>query len=304
MSTTSHTVLVVGAAGWLGRQIVTALAERGTPVRVMLRGGANHPAHAELARIATVVDGDLTDPASLDRATRGVHTIVSAVQGGPDVIVQGQVALAAAGLANGVARIIPSDFSIDLTGVDTATHLFLGWRAEADRQIAALGLPQVNVLNGAFAEVLLEPFFGLLDLSAGEVAYWGDADQPYDFTLTADVAHAVAALASDPSRPAGPFHLAGDTRSPRQIAQIAASVTGRPITLNRLGTLADLDATVAQRQQEHPDNPLAWAGLQYHRLMANGSGQLRHPEPIPGLAPTGIEAFLRGALAGQTAKAA
>ena len=55
---------------------------------------------------------DLADAPSLDRATDGVDVIISAVQGGPDFIVKGQVALAEAGKRNGVPRILPSDFGL------------------------------------------------------------------------------------------------------------------------------------------------------------------------------------------------
>jgi nucleoside-diphosphate-sugar epimerase len=274
-----HTVLIAGAAGWLGSQIVDALSHTDADVRILLRGGAAHPRAAELARKGEIVIGDLTDPGSLDAAMHGVHTIVSAVQGGPDVIIDGQVALARAGLAQGAARILPSDFSVAIEGLTPARHLFLGWRAEADRQIAALGLPQINVLNGAFTEMLRQPFFGLLDLDAGEVAHWGDPDQPYDFTTTADVAATVAAIAADPASTPGPFHLSGETLSPRDLATRAAQATGQRVTVRSLGSLDDLDAEIARRQALSPADASLWAGLQYHRLMATGEGRLSAPQP-------------------------
>jgi uncharacterized protein YbjT (DUF2867 family) len=294
----THLVLVVGAAGWLGEQIVDALRARHGDVRVMLRGGEAHAKAAALqAKGAAIVAGDLADPESLLLATRGVHTIISAVQGGPDVIIDGQTALARAGLANGAARILPSDFSVDLAALTPERHLFLGWRAEADRQIAGIGLPQINVLNGAFTEMLLQPFFGLLNAEAGEVAYWGAADQPYDFTTTADVAAAVAQIALDPDYPAGPAHIAGDTKSPREIAEIAARVYGKPFALTHNGPLAELDAEIATRQATSPHDPMPWAGLQYHRVMATGEGKLNPSQTrvAPPHGWTGIEAFLRAA---------
>ena len=74
-------------------------------------------------RGAEIVEGDLADESALDRATQGVDVIVSAVQGGSDVIIDGQVALAKAGKRNGARRILPSDYALDpLSGDARRTH--------------------------------------------------------------------------------------------------------------------------------------------------------------------------------------
>ena len=57
-----------------------------------------------LNRGAELVVGDLGDTASLSRATDGVDVIVSAVQGGNDVIIDGQVALAEAGRREPISK--------------------------------------------------------------------------------------------------------------------------------------------------------------------------------------------------------
>lgn len=56
------------------------------------------------ARGAVVVIGDVTGPSFLDAATSGVDVVVSALQGGPEVIVDGQVALAERAARTGVRR--------------------------------------------------------------------------------------------------------------------------------------------------------------------------------------------------------
>ncbi|WP_286344989.1 NmrA family NAD(P)-binding protein [Frondihabitans sucicola] len=115
------TSLIAGATGLLGSGIAANLVDQDdVKVRLLVRGGwKNDPAKTSridplVAADAEVVIGDVTDPTSLDAATKGVDVIVSALQGGRDVIVDGQVALATAAVANGVHRFIPSDFAIDL----------------------------------------------------------------------------------------------------------------------------------------------------------------------------------------------
>ncbi len=291
-------ILLVGAAGWLGGQIADELLDRGASLRALLRGGKAHAKAAHLsARKAEIAGGDLTDAASLDAAAKGIGVIVSAVQGGPDVIVAGQAALAAAGVRNGVRRMIPSDFSVDFRGVTTADHLFLSWREEADRLIAAAGMAQTNVFNGAFLEMLTAPFFGMVDTGAARVRFWGSADQLYDFTGTADVARYVAALALDEDAPKGAFEVAGDTKSPRQIADIFTKASGRTFTLEALGTLAELDAEIASRQAVAPNDPMQWAALQYHRMMASGRGKLKAlaNARYPSISPSTLEIFAKSA---------
>ncbi|ACQ81893.1 NmrA family protein [Beutenbergia cavernae DSM 12333] len=65
------TVLVTGATGTVGREVVRALLERGAAVRALSR----EPATAGLDRSVEVVRGDLTDPASVDRALAGVDAV-------------------------------------------------------------------------------------------------------------------------------------------------------------------------------------------------------------------------------------
>jgi len=102
------TVLLAGATGMLGNRIAAHLLDQpDVSLRLLLRASARADADkaqtvdALVARGAVVATGDVTDPASLDAATTGVEVVVSALQGGPDIIVDGQVALAQARLATG-----------------------------------------------------------------------------------------------------------------------------------------------------------------------------------------------------------
>ena len=81
----TQTVLLAGATGMLGSQIAHHLLDQPEArLRLLVRGG-NPGKRAALgpllARGAEVIEGDLADRASLDRATRGVDVIVSAVPG-------------------------------------------------------------------------------------------------------------------------------------------------------------------------------------------------------------------------------
>ena len=65
--------LVTGAAGFLGSHVTRQLVARGDVVRVLLRASSTNRAIADLS--LEYVTGDLRDPASLDRAMKGVKRV-------------------------------------------------------------------------------------------------------------------------------------------------------------------------------------------------------------------------------------
>ena len=64
-------ILVIGATGTVGRQVVSRLAATGTQVRAMAR----NPGAARLPPQVEVVRGDLTLPETLDGCFDGIDTV-------------------------------------------------------------------------------------------------------------------------------------------------------------------------------------------------------------------------------------
>ena len=95
------TILVTGATGAIGRQVIAQLVQRGASVRALVRdpGKADFPASVE------VVQGDLMDPDSLRAAFAGVSAffLLNAVT--PDEFTQALIALNVARQA-GVERVV------------------------------------------------------------------------------------------------------------------------------------------------------------------------------------------------------
>jgi dihydroflavonol-4-reductase len=67
------TTLVTGAAGFLGSHVARQLVARGDDVRVLMRASSTNRAIADLS--LEYVTGDLRDPASLERAMKGVKRV-------------------------------------------------------------------------------------------------------------------------------------------------------------------------------------------------------------------------------------
>ena len=150
--------------------VALRLLPRATAPAGTAKGGA---VDALVARGAEIVTGDVTDPASLDAATVGVDVVVSALQGGPDIIVDGQIAVAEAAVRGGARRFLPSDFAIDLFSAPEGAPQF-DMRRRADQAIDALPLQVVHVLNGGFMDMMLDPNTpGMVDVDAGTAMLWG-----------------------------------------------------------------------------------------------------------------------------------
>ncbi len=245
----TQTILLGGSTGMLGSRIAVHLADRPEArLRLLVRSTSDARVKPLLDRGAEVVEGDLADPASLDRATHGIDVIVSAVQGGPKVIIDGQVALAEAGKRNGVRRILPSDFGLDLFKATPGEHAAFDMRTQADAGIAAVGLEQVNILQGGFMDLFL-PGMGAIDLDRGTVGFFGDGAKPVEVTSVEDTARMTARVALDRDVLAGKFAFAGDRVSFRQAGEIVAAQTGRTLKPVSYGSEADLRAAMGAADQ-------------------------------------------------------
>lgn len=294
-------VLVAGATGMLGSRIAHHLLENGAAsVRLLVRPGlkANKRDTIDqlLERGAEVIEGDLADHASLDRATRGIDVIVSAVQGGPDIIVEGQVALADIGHRNGVRRILPSDFGLDVFKATPGEHFAFNMRANADGKIAELGIEHIHMLQGAFLD-LFGPGSPLIDYKAGTVTFWGDGTQPIEATSVEDTARMAARVALDREVSNGKFAFAGDIISFQDAADIAESATGKSFQRHSLGT----EAQLRERMKEvAKTDPFQAVMLAYQLYMSNGQTSLDNLQSTryADLKLQGFASFLAERLAG------
>ena len=95
------TILVTGATGNVGRQVVEQLVKRGADVRALVRD----PAKANFPAGVTVVQGDLLDVDSLRSAFSGVSTLFLLNAVVPDEFTQALIALNLAREA-GIERIV------------------------------------------------------------------------------------------------------------------------------------------------------------------------------------------------------
>jgi uncharacterized protein YbjT (DUF2867 family) len=181
-------ILVTGATGTIGHQVVSQLLALGAPVRAMTR----NPDAAGLPSGVEVVRGDLTDPASLDRCLDGVEAVFL-VWTAP----AGAVPAAVERIAGHVRR------AVFLSAPHRTPHpLFqqanpmAAMHAEIERRIEASGLRWTFLRPGMFAANALS-WWGP-QIRAGDVVRWPYADVPTAPVHERDVAAvAVRALVEE-----------------------------------------------------------------------------------------------------------
>ncbi len=226
--------LVAGATGSLGGQIVRELLARGQPVRALIRDPA-HCAALDEAGAETSV-GDLTDPATLDAACRGVDVVLSTASATrreddtvENVDLQGTRNLVDAARGAGARRFV----YVSTNGASPGSPVpVFRAKAGAEAHIRASGLEYAVLQPEAFMDV----WFGMLiemPMAQGmPITLVGESRQRHSFIAQRDVAQFAVAAALSPE----PLHEAIVLGGPeavtfREVAEAYAEAAGRPLAI-------------------------------------------------------------------------
>jgi len=294
MNNNKRTIVLAGATGDLGSLIANALLDKpDVALRALVRPGSQPKTVSIAERGAEVVKIAFDDPThsgALADAVSGGFSVVSALAGGPDVIFDIQVRLLEASRRAGVKRFIPSDFSYNIFGLADGENIDTDWRRAFAQRADEIqdGIEVVHVLNGCLLDRrILFGFLGAFDLASRKAYLWGDGNAAMDFTTYEDTASFTAEAATDPNPLPSAFNVAGDILNFHQLIHAYEDASGKPLAVVRMGSLADLDAEIANRQRADPQNIFAYLPLMYWRAMLNGKGKLgqlvnsRYPQIRP-----------------------
>ncbi len=294
----SKLVVVVGGAGKLGRLIVGSLLEQpGVRVRVLVRDPKKPDVSTLAGERVELVAFDAVQATEAERlsAVRGAYAVVSALQGGPDIIVDAQLGLLRAAKAEGVRRFIPSDYSYNIFTLPEGINVNSDWR----RSFATLAgkevtdsLEVVHVMQGIFADAYVLGFLGMLDAASGVVRYWGDGKAPIDWTTWEDTARFTAAAAVDDRSVPRELFVSGDRMDVLTFARVWGEGHGKEATLERLGSLEELEKETQRRLAAEPHNMYAWLPLMYARGVFGGHALLGESKNslYPHIKPEGVAA--------------
>ena len=217
-------ILVTGATGNVGRQIVSQLLAKDVRVRAMARS----PETAGLPRQVEVVHGDLTVPATLDLCLDGVDAVYLVwVAPSPGV------APALERIAKHVQRVVFLSNSTVRDGVEEQNYPVTALHAKIERLIERTGVRWTFVRPGAFAtnaRIWWAP-----QVRAGDVVRWPYADAVTSPIHERDIAAvAVRALCEDGHAGAKYILTGPQSLTQREQVQAISDAIGRPLRFEEI----------------------------------------------------------------------
>jgi len=214
-------ILVAGATGTTGGEVVRLLQEQGEPFTAMVRSAAKAEA-LQAAGIDAVV-ADLTDRVSLGQAMKGAESLFLLSASVADQADLQLNAVEAAEKAS-VGFIV----KVSALGADPESPLALG-RAHADVEegLAASGIPHAILRPGSF----MQNFLGTAETIRGQDQFYGSSGDGKIAMIDArDIAAVAVALLTGEEHTGGVYPLTGpEALSNTEAAAVISEVVGREI---------------------------------------------------------------------------
>jgi uncharacterized protein YbjT (DUF2867 family) len=237
MANHDKTVLIAGATGRQGGAIVRNMLSKGWKLRALTRNPSGAAARELQRQGVEVSQGDLDDPASLERAVRGVHGVFSVQDywtiGAKREVQQGKN-LADAAKKAGVAHFVYSSVggAERNSGID---HWETKW--EVEKHIRKLGLPATILRPVAFMEnyYIDQVEIGILK---GKLMDPIRRDKKYQTIATDDIGAFVALAFERPDSFMGQeLEIAGSELTNPEAAEVFSRVLGKPVKFQKLPML-------------------------------------------------------------------
>src|SRR6516162_1086422 len=234
MSNEDKTVLVTGATGRQGGAVIRHMLPKGWKLRALTRKPASHAATELAGQRVEVMQGDLEDAPSLDRACRGIYGIYSVQDfwsvGAKREVQQGKN-LADAAKKAGVHHFVFSSVG----GAERNTgipHWESKW--EIEKHIRQLALPATIFRPASFMEMyhILEVEVGILK---GRLADPIRGNKAYQTIATDDIGAFVALAFERPKDFMGlELEIAGSELTNLEATEVFSRVLGKPVRFRKL----------------------------------------------------------------------
>jgi uncharacterized protein YbjT (DUF2867 family) len=234
MASKDKPVLVTGATGRQGGAVIRHLLPKGWKLRALTRDKNSYAARDLARQGVEVVEGDLEDPASLERAVRGAYGVYSVQDywavGARREVQQGK------NLANAAHQAGVEHFVYSSVGGAERNSGIPHWKSkwEIEKEIRRLGLPATVLRPAAFMETYYidQVELGILK---GKLVDAIRADKPYQTIATDDIG-AFAALAFErPEEFRGlELEIAGSELTNPEAAQVFSRVLGKQVKFQKL----------------------------------------------------------------------
>lgn len=198
------TALVVGATGLLGGRVCRELAAQGKPVAGLVRNAGDDAKVGALRQAGVeLVEGDLKDPASIEKACQGRTAVLSTAsaslsrQAGDNiqtVDLDGHRSLIDTAKAAGVSKFVYVSFSPNMTTDGPVTAA----KRTVEQHLMASGLDYTILRCGFLLEVMVAPIVGF-DYANAKAVVYGSGENPLSLVSMDDVARMAAVCLDHPA---------------------------------------------------------------------------------------------------------
>lgn len=234
----AKTVLVFGATGQQGGAVAAALRAKAWAVRALVRSRGGEKAQALAAMGVSLVEGDLSDSASIRRAMAGVHAVFSvqpssgqgAAYGVSDETeIRYGKAVADIAAEMGVQHLVYT--SVNAAGPEKTGMGHFDSKSEIEAHIRSLGLDSTIIRPSPFMDLMMLPGMGL---DQGLFTFFMRPGQTLQCIAVQDIGRIVATIFSDPQRFVGrTIEIAGDEVTGADLQQSLSRAAGTTITYAR-----------------------------------------------------------------------
>ena len=211
-------ILVTGATGTVGREVVAQLLVAGEKVRALTR----NPSRAQLDEQVELVAGDFNQPETLAKAVEGVESIFS-LAFGPQLAIQ-EASLAQAGQKAGARHIVKLSA---LRPGGEARSAIATWHLASERAIQNMDIAWTFVQPGAFMSNALN-WRDSIKRQGKVFSNYGDGKVAYIHPR--DIAAVAVRALTEPGHEGKAYQVTGpEALSVGEVVQFLSEAAGRPI---------------------------------------------------------------------------
>jgi NADH dehydrogenase len=223
-------ILIVGITGVLGRETARQLLAAGHRVRGLTRNPVNAADLKELG--AEIVQGDLIEKASLERACQGADAVLAAAHQlmgtgkykSEAVDDEGHRALVDAAKAAGVKHFVYT--SAQYVSPDHPTDFYRS-KAKLEAYLKTSGLSYTILRPPALMEWHVHNLLGASILATGKTTIYGAGNNPGNYIAARDAAHIAVIALTDPKMKGRTLEMGGpDNLTKNQIADMYSRFSG------------------------------------------------------------------------------
>src|SRR5439155_664944 len=212
-------MILITTAGKVGSAAARLLAQRGEPVRILVRNPEKAAALAQVG--ADVLEGDLDAPATVNAAMRGVSSVVLVT---PPIVHQ-ELSVIDSAVGAGVEHVVKITSKASADSPITRRRN----QAEIEHALVTSGLGYTLLRNNAYMQNFLMMAPGIARTDSFSTA---TGDGRIGHIDARDVAAVAAAIAASPAAHAGATYwpTGPEVLSSTQVAAVLSKALGRTIT--------------------------------------------------------------------------